>query len=199
MKHRSIIAMGLLLGGIAAMGIAHQASAQAGAGWVQLFNGQNLVNWNRVGDANWTVENGVVSANKGNGFLVSKQPYGDFQLRVEFWVDEPANSGIFIRCDNPNMVGAQGCYEVNIFDTRPEADYGTGAIVNVAKVSQPYPKAGGQWNYYEIEAKGDQFTITLNGVRTVDRVRDGKHARGVFGLQYGAGTVKFRRVEIRPI
>jgi hypothetical protein len=199
MKRQSVIAMGLLFAGLTAAGALQQASAQAGAGWVQLFNGQNMNGWTPVGDANWTVENGILTATKGGGFLVSNQSYGDFQIRAEIWVDTPANSGIFIRCADPKMVGAQGCYEVNIFDTRPEADYGTGGIVNTAKVSPPYPKAGGQWNYLEIEAKGDQFTITLNGRRTVDRVRDGKHAAGPFGLQYGAGVVKFRSVQIRPI
>ena len=34
-------------------------------------------------------------------------------------------------------------YEVNIFDKRPDPDYGTGAIVNFAKVS-PMPKAAGK-------------------------------------------------------
>jgi hypothetical protein len=199
MKRNLGIGLGVLLAGAAAFGLSQQVAAQAGAGWVQLFNGQNLNGWNPAGDANWTVDGGVITANKGGGFLVSKESYGDFQIRAQIWVDTPANSGIFIRCDNPNMVGAQTCYEVNVFDTRPEQDYGTGAIVNTAKVSPPFPKAGNQWNYLEIEAKGDQLTITLNGRRTVDRVRDAKHARGVFGLQYGGGTVKFRNVQIRPI
>ena len=53
-------------------------------------------------------------------------------------------------------------YEANIWDTRPEPSYGTGAIVNVAKVD-PMPKAGGKWNVYEIPAKGSTFTVTLNG------------------------------------
>jgi hypothetical protein len=37
---------------------------------------------------------------------------------------------------------------------RPGPEYGTGAIVDIAKVS-PMPKAGGRWNTYEIYAKGD--------------------------------------------
>lgn len=199
MNRKLGIAFGLLLAGAAAFGLSQQAAAQAGAGWVQLFNGQNMNGWTPVGDANWTVEGGILAATKGGGFLVSNQSYGDFQMRLEVWVDTPANSGIFIRCADAARPGAQTCYEVNIFDTRPEADYGTGAIVNTAKVSPPFPKAGGQWNYLEIEAKGDQFTITLNGRRTVDRVRDAKHASGPFGLQYGAGVVKFRSVQIRSI
>ena len=95
----------------------------------------------------------MVVADKGGGFLVSKEAYADFQLRVEFWVDEDANSGIFIRCTNPDKIGTDSGYEVNIYDKRPDPSYGTGAIVNVAKV-EPMPKAGGQWNVYEITARG---------------------------------------------
>ena len=63
------------------------------------------------------------------------------------WVDAEANSGIFIRCTDPQKITAVNAYEVNIFDKRPDPSYGTGAIVNVAKVS-PMPRAGGQWNTY---------------------------------------------------
>jgi hypothetical protein len=84
-------------------------------------------------------------------------------------------------------------------NTRPDPSYGTGAIVNVAKVS-PMPKAGNQWNVYEITAKGPQFTVTLNGVRTVDGAQDSKFAKGRIGLQYAQqGIVKFRKVEVRPL
>jgi len=138
-----------------------------------------------------------VQADQGNGFLVSKNSYGDFQIRSEFWVDANANSGIFLRCADPQKVTAANCYEVNIYDKRPEPSYGTGAIVDVAKVS-PMPKAGGQWNIYEITARGPQLIVTLNGTRTVD-VRDNKLSRGPIALQYGAGVVKFRKVEIRPL
>src|SRR5205807_1371362 len=118
---------------------------QADAGWVTLLDGSNLNLWNRIGDANWKLAEGVVQADAGTGFLVSKSSYADFEIRAEFWVDEPANSGIFLRCSDPANVSATNAYEVNIFDTRPDPSYGTGAIVNVAKVS-PMPKAGGHWN-----------------------------------------------------
>jgi Domain of Unknown Function (DUF1080) len=174
------------------------AFAQTGAGWTTLFDGKNLDAFTRVGDANWTVVDGVVQADKGmGGYLVTKQAYGDFEIKAEFWVDTPANSGIFIRCANAQMPGADACYEVNVFDTRPDPAYGTGAIVNVAKVTTPI-KAGGKWNTYEIRAQGSHLVVTLNGVKTAD-VQDMKHARGPFGLQYGAGVVKFRNVQVRPL
>ena len=171
---------------------------EAQGGWTTLFDGKSMDAFNKVGDANWTIADGVLQADKGmGGYLVTKQPYTDFEIRAEFWVDTPANSGIFIRCDNPQMPGAEACYEVNIFDTRPDPTYGTGGIVNVAKVAAPI-KAGGKWNTYEIRAQGSHLTVTLNGMKTAD-ANDTKHARGPFALQYGAGVVKFRKVEIRPL
>ena len=173
-------------------------AAQAQGGWTTLFDGKNIDAFNQVGDANWTLVDGVVQADKGmGGYLVTKQSYTDFEIRAEFKVDTPANSGIFIRCDNPQMPGADVCYEVNIFDTRPDPGCATGAIVYVAKVATPI-KAGGTWNTYEIRAQGSHLTVTLNGMKTAD-AQDAKHARGPFALQYGAGVVKFRSVQVRPL
>jgi len=189
--------MGLLVIGLALAGCVHQPSGQSDAGWITLFDGSNLDNWNAVGKANWRLADGLLQADKGNGHLVSKSSYSDFQIRAEFWVDADANSGIFIRCADPQKPGTAVCYEVNIYDKRPDPDYGTGAIVNYAKVS-PMPKAGGRWNTLEITAKGPQLTVVLNGNRTAE-VRDSKHAGGPFALQYSAGVVKFRKVQIKPL
>jgi hypothetical protein len=204
MKRWSAITLGLLFIGLTVSWHAQKASGQADAGWITLFDGKSLDNWDTVGDANWRLVDGVVVADKGNGFLVSKNSYTDFQIRAEFWVDDDANSGIFIRCADPTNITSKNAYEVNIYDQRPDPSYGTGAIVDVAKVS-PMPKAGGKWNVYEITAKGPQFTVTLNGTRTVDGASDSQHASGRIALQHGAGVVndagvvKFRKVEIRPL
>ncbi len=206
MKRRSAIA--LLLMGFAALSYAPRASSETG--WVTLFDGKNLDSFNKIGDANWRVEDGVIVADKGNGFLVSKDSYTDFQIRAEFWVEPDSNSGIFIRCTDPEKLTAENAYEVNIWDMRPDPSYGTGGIVNVAKVN-PMPKAGGKWNVYEITAKGSTFTVVLNGQKTVDGVQNSKLASGRIGLQHGLGNkddkgvandkgvVKFRKVEIKPL
>ena len=198
MKRWLAISLGLLFVGFTSLWHAQQASGQANAGWVTLFDGKNLDNWIPIGDANWKLEDGVVVADKGNGFLVSKNSYTDFQIRAEFWVDPDANSGIFIRATDPAKVTATNAYEVNIFDKRPDPSYGTGAIVNVAKPST-FLKAANQWNTYDITAKGPQFTVILNGTKTVDGAQDTKNPSGRIALQYGAGVVKFRKVEIRQL
>lgn len=199
MKQRSVIAAAMFASAVAAFGVSQTGFAAQAGGMVTLLDGTNMNNFTPVGDANWRVVDGAVQADKGmGGFLVTKNSYSNFYIRAEVWVDGPANSGIFIRCADPAKPGAMACYEVNIFDTRPEKEYGTGAIVNVAKVN-PMPIAANKWNVLEIEANGPVFNITFNGQKTVVNARDTAHASGPFALQYGAGVVKFRKVEVRPL
>lgn len=205
MDRRSFVS--LLAGTAGLVGLRRPALAQSGA-WVPMFNGRDFAGWDRVGTANWRVEDGALVADRGNGFLVSQQDYRDFQLRAEFFVDTSTNSGIFIRCTDPATVGTATAYEVNIWDERPVQRYGTGAIVDIAAVD-PMPKAGGRWNLFEITAAGDAFTVVLNGQKTVDAVRDARFATGRIALQHGlgvpgpggavndTGVVRFRKVEIR--
>lgn len=206
MKHPSIshVARTVALVAVACASLLGAQPARAQEGWTVLFDGKNLDHFNKIGDANWRIEDGAVVADKGTGFLVTKESYGDFQLRAEFWADEDANSGIYIRLSDPNKVTADNSYEVNIYDKRPDPSYGTGAIVNLAKV-EPMPKAAGKWNTYEITAKGPEFTVVLNGQKTVDGARDDKFKSGPIALQNAPGVVKdkgvvkFRKVEIRRL
>jgi hypothetical protein len=170
-------------------------SGQAAGAWKTTFDGRSLDGWTPVGTANWKLADGAVEANMGTGFLVSKDSYGDFELRAEIWASEDANSGVFIRCSSATEISGENCYEVNIFDTRPDQAYRTGAIVNVAK-PMVMENAANKWNTLVITAKGPRMTVNLNGKAMVD-AQDAKHARGPVALQYGAGTVKFRKVEIR--
>jgi hypothetical protein len=200
MKRIGALAAASVLG-LVALPFDKPARSQSEDGWVTLVEGQSMGDWDKVGDANWITLDDGLSANqligKDPAYLVSKTSYKDFEIRAEFWTDEDANSGIFLRCDTPKVIDAKACYEVNIFDKRPDPTYGTGAIVDVAKVD-PMPKAADKWNTYEISAKGSRLVVKLNGEKTAD-VEDSKHPEGPIALQYGAGTVKFRKVQIRPL
>jgi 3-keto-disaccharide hydrolase len=207
MRKPAVTAMRLLLIGVL-FGCSQQMSGKDEPGWITLLDGSNpatLNNWNKIGDANWRWEDGVLVADKGKGgHLVSKNSYKDFQLRAEFWADHTTNSGIFIRIIDPQKPGGKTGYEVNIYDQRPDPDYGTGAIPNVAKVV-PMPKAGGRWNVYEITAKGPRLTVVLNGVKTVD-VQHSQFPEGAISLQFAnldkgapGGAIKWRKVQIRPL
>jgi hypothetical protein len=171
-------------------------SAQAPAGeWSTLFDGNSLMGWTQVGDANWQLGDGAVQADMGSGFLLTNAIYDDFDLQLEFWVTADANSGVFIRCANPRELGAATCYEVNIFDQRPDPTYRTGAIVDLAKPNVLI-ETGERWNTFEISARGRHLTVKLNGHTTVE-ADDDKFASGPIALQYGAGRVMFRNVRLR--
>ena len=167
------------------------------SGWVTLLDGTTLKGWNTIGNANWKVADGAIEASSGNGMLVTPISYANFELTVEVWVDEPANSGVFLRCSDPTTINQGNAYEVNIYDNRPDQTYATGAIVEVASAATPM-KAGGKWNTFQIRAEGNHLTVVMNGTKTVDS-RNDKYARGPIALQYGAGVVKFRSVKIRTL
>ena len=195
------LAVGLFAIAFAAIQLAPQAMGQTGPGWVSLFDGKTIDNWNRVGETNWRIEDGAIVADKrtskGPAHLVSKQSYKDFQIHVEFWASDDANSGIFLRCQNPEQITDRSCYEANIFDQRKDPSYGTGGIVHFAEVN-PMPKAGGKWNTYEIAVKGRHIVVMLNG-QTTATLHNGLFVEGPLTLQHGAGTIKFRKVMIRPM
>jgi hypothetical protein len=209
MKRRTLTLGVSLWAGAVGLAGPRQAPAQP-AGWTALFNGKDFEGWDRIGDANWRIEDGLLIADRGNGMLATKANHADFELRAEFWVETATNSGIFIRATDPANVTSANAYEVNIWDERPEPKFGTGAIVDVAAVD-PMPKAGGRWNLFEITAKGDSFTVVLNGQKTADGVRDARHRTGRIALQHGAGVrdangvpndrgvVRFRKVELRTV
>ena len=196
MKKSALLSLGLLFGGIA--GAAAQAAEND---WTTLIDGTSgMENFNVVGEANWSATDGTIQATEGPGaaFLVTKGSYGDFELRVEFWVSDDANSGIYMRCQDATTITDRTCYEANIFDQRPDLTFGTGGIVHIAPVAEPFPKAGGKWNTYEITVDGSHLMVTLNGVKTAD-VEDTQFARGPIALQWARGTVRFRNVQIRPL
>ena len=60
-------------------------------------------------------------------------------------------------------------------------------------------KAGGKWNTYEITAKGPKFWPSCRTARRPSTAQRLRHKEGPIALQFGVGTVKFRKVQIKPL
>lgn len=175
--------------------------------------GSGLENFDRLGTANWSAQPDFIQATEGTGrssFLITKASYEDFHLVVEFWPGDDANSGIFLRCQDRSFIDDTTCYEVNIFDQRPDPSFGTGSVVDVAAAAVPVPKVGSRWNTYEITVKGSHLRVVLNGVTTVDAVdarfragpialQWGQGAHWQEGIEWGQGTIRFRKFEIQRL
>lgn len=188
LKLAGSLAIAVVLGGCSATGT---------GGWTNMsgsFNG-----WHRVGDANWRIENGEFVADSATGMsqLVTDESYDDFQIQLEFWNHEGANSGVFMRIQDEANIVDTAAYEANIFDNRPDQSGRTGGIPNFL-APMAVIDTWDQWNTYDITMRGSHITIKLNGVTTVDSTDD-HFSSGPLSLQYGSGTIKFRNVRIRRL
>jgi hypothetical protein len=197
---------------LAAFAAAASAEEKAGE-WRELFNGKDLTGWKPVGSAVWKVEDGViVGTQDGNprrgGLLTSVERFQDFELELEFMIDEHGkyNSGVYLRND-PGGGGRTG-YQVNI--GRGEASEYCGGVYTNEWLSKGDEKDTVrkklEWNRLRILAQGAHIVVELNGVKVAD-VTDPKPTekmlqKGVLAFQtYGAeghaGWVKFRSIRIR--
>jgi hypothetical protein len=197
MKRISAIAAALLVVAFTLFGC---ASPPSGPGWTTLIDGENgLQNFTQLGQANWTASEGAIWANKKTskeaGILLSKESYTDFEVYAEFWADEDANSGIYIRVMNQKVVNTKAAYETQIWDKSPAM--ATASLMPPAKAAPTF-KAANKWSTFEITAKGPHMTVKMDGVQAVD-VNDSAFTSGPIALQYNSGTIKFRKVMIRRL
>ena len=171
-------------------------------GWVLLFDGTTLDGWDNVDHAQWTIENGAITASGATpGNLFSSKIFGDFVLKVDFRTpDEHGNSGVFLRVPPGKNKPGQNGYEVQIFDTSATG-YNTGSVVHVGKAPAAVTLVAHQWNTFEITADGDHYVVVLNGKRLLDvrDVNDAPLTSGAVGLQYVTVPFEFRNIKIKPV
>jgi len=176
-------------------------------GFQPLFDGQTLNGWE--GDPRlWSVEGGeLVGSTEGvtlekNTFLIHKDEYGDFHLKLQVKLRNH-NSGIQFRSTSlPGWVVhglqadmAEGNWWGSIYDEK-----GTrGVIVNGWAGKAETVVKPGEWNDYEVYCKDDLIQIRVNGLLTSE-LRDRSKAKGVIALQLHQGPpmeVRFRDIRIR--
>jgi hypothetical protein len=189
--------------------------------WKPLFNGKDLDGFTVTGTAKWKVEEGVIVGGqegdpKRSGFLCTKDPYQDFELVLDFMIDEHGkyNSGVYLRND-PMPPQDQTGYQVNI--GRAAAKEYTGGVVVHQDKGIRWVATGDEkdevrkpleWNSMKILAKGAHLEVELNGKKIVDVTDPDPKPKylqkGILALQcYGAeghsGWVKFRNLKIREL
>ncbi|SFH61957.1 3-keto-disaccharide hydrolase [Planctomicrobium piriforme] len=174
---------------------------EAAVGWISLFDGESLFGWkSSSSDINWTVADGVVTADSGPvGVLLTTVPFADFELVSEFRLAPGANSGLFLRSTaDPKSPTTDG-YEVNIIDSHP-GGYLTGSLVGRAKANEDLT-ASGDWKTLRVVAQGKSIKVFHNEKLILDFTDDSPTARlnGLIGLQKNAGKIEFRKVNLKPL
>jgi hypothetical protein len=200
--------------------------AQLEEGYAPLFNGKDLTGWvygktatgeNKVG-AGYAVENGVLFCTaEGGGNLFTEKEYADFSFRFEFKLTENANNGIGIRAPLAGDAAYVGM-EIQVLDDsgprnrnlRPEQYHGS--IYNLVAAKRGSQKPVGEWNSQEIEARGTQIKVSLNGTVILEtnlthmddeaklRRHPGlKNTKGHIGLLGHGARVEFRNLRIKEL
>jgi hypothetical protein len=186
--------------------------------WKQLFDGKDLKGWVHVGPGDFTVEDGMLRTHGGMGLLVYEpEQFGNATIRVVFKTTGPRdNSGVYIRMPEKPMdpwYGVHNGYEVQI-DAAGDDWHCTGSIYSLSKVTQRTQKPAGEWNTMDIELKGQETIITLNGKKIDDffgnqpvperkqwyePVRGPRPDNGYVGLQNhdGQTTIYFKEVSVK--
>jgi putative heme-binding domain-containing protein len=170
-----------------------------------LFNGKDLTGW--VGNPDlWSVEDGaIVGKTDGldhNEFLRSELVAGDFRLSLEVKLTpNTENSGIQFRSE------AQPDGEVKGY----QADIGSGwwgKLYEELGRGLLWDKSGeehvkpGEWNTYEVVARGSKVETFINGQKCVDLDDPEGARRGIFALQLHSGgpmEVRFRDLVLEPL
>jgi hypothetical protein len=143
------------------------------------------------------VENGaLVCGGSVPSWIATTDTFSDFRLTLEFRGPEKVNSGVFLRSKKDGQPHVTG-YELQIWDYQP-AGYNTGSLVGSLK-AEPVRILPAQWNKYDITARGDRFTVVLNGKTLLD-ASDSKHSAGVVGFQCQKDQrIEFRNIKLRPL
>jgi hypothetical protein len=178
-------------------------SNEAKEEWILLFDGRSLNGWQGrpttvpESKGDWSVQNGaLLCGGTVPSWISSNSSFSDYRLMLEFRGAATVNSGVFLRSQKEGQPHVTG-YELQIWDYQP-AGFNTGSLVGSLK-AEPVKILANQWNKYDVTAKGDHFTIVLNG-KTVLDASDNKHSSGVIGFQCQKDQrIEFRNIKLRPL
>lgn len=155
------------------------ASKKSHSGFVSLFDGKTLNGWKEIkkgnASADYFVENGVLVCPENSADdLFTEKDYSDFVLQLDFKLTAGANNGVGIRAPFDKGQIAYIGNEIQILDdTAPqyaklEPGQYCGSHYKVTAAKRGALKPLGQWNHYEITAKGRHIRVVLNGKLITD-------------------------------
>lgn len=177
-----------------------------------LFNGRDLQGWQATKPELWSVQDGMIIGRQGknqlkkNTFLAAKGHYTDFILKVSVrLVRDEGNSGIQFRTRIRPDGTARG-YQADVAKGYWGLLLEEGSPKRLI-IRRPAPEAvkkvkPGEWNDYEITAKGHHITLVLNGVKSVDLEDPTGDLSGVIALQLHVGPameVQFKDIKIKEL
>jgi hypothetical protein len=196
-------------------------------GWRLLFDGSSLSGWRALSGpapgAGWQVIDGAMVRTAKSGDLLTTDEFGDFELSIEWKVDEATNSGILYRVSTTESQTYFTGPEYQILDNVKGGDrfnpkHRAGALYDLVAPPKDFTHPVGAWNETRIVVRGWHIQHWLNGEKIVDVDLAGPggkallmhskfnamphfaaFARGHIALQDHDGAVSFRNIRIRDL
>ncbi|MEA3225539.1 MAG: DUF1080 domain-containing protein [Planctomycetota bacterium] len=198
-------------------------------GFEPLFGSKDLEGWSvsdwsdlrtpqRVKGTPWKLEDGVLYGLNKRTWIISPDQYGDFVLKLETKITRGSNGGIGLRFP-PEGDPAYKAMEIQVVDHevyyrgRSLPKQRTGSIYDEIAPSKDVVKPVGQWNSWEITARGSRVEIVLNGQKIIDadlsretKARQQKDPalaerplKGHIGFQNLNGSITLRNIRIKKL
>ena len=200
-------------------------AAEKADGWRLLFDGETLTGWRAfkadTQPAGWTAIDGTLSREGGGGDIMTAEPFGDFELRLDWKLAKGGNSGIMFRVTQEGASTYETGPEFQVLDNAGHKDGGnslTSAGSNYAlhapvrDVTRPI----GEWNEVRLVVDGAHVEHWMNGVKLLEyelwsedwneRVKASKFnkmphyglaKRGHIALQDHGDPVWYRNIKIK--
>jgi hypothetical protein len=192
---------------------------------IELFNGENLDNWNiflaspevAPSDVFW-VEGGILNTSgEPFGYLRSKESYSNYKLHLEWrWKGEPTNSGVLLHVQGKDRIFPH-CIECQLMHGKAGdivlMGAGSGVSVrdsaylvtsdedfymSIPKFEDSSEKTPGEWNSYDITSINGGLEILVNGVLQ-HTATDLTMNEGNIALQSEGSPLQFRNVYLQPL
>lgn len=217
-----------------------QADEHAGPdanAWTILFDGSSTDAWRLYNAPNfpaegWGIEGDVLvlrphANGPAIGDIVTKETFQDFELRLEWMVEEGGNSGIFYHVlEQPTKAIYWSALEMQVLDDKnhPDSFMGVdgnrqaGSLYDLLPIQPKTARPYGEWNQIRIISNGPSVEHWLNGERVLryerwtvewfamlraSKFREhnefGAMQRGHIGLQDHGDVVRYRNIKIREL
>ena len=149
-------------------------------GFVEYVNGKDLANWQGAVES-YEVKDGTITCRPGKGGdLLTKEPFENGTIRVEFRLPKAGNNGIALRTPLGGHSASDGL-ELQVIDSdgynERQAAAGKnglepyqyhGSLYHCVGAKHGYLRPVGEWNFQEIDVDGQKITVTLNGTKILD-------------------------------
>jgi hypothetical protein len=193
-------------------------SYRVNSGWIQPFNGKDLIDWRVVGEptSSWQIRDGILWGSGGQTYLVSRRKFNDFHLKAEYRINPGGRASLLYRADPTDaQLRAQSFHPFG-FEVEADSLSKSGYSNRVVAVSSDWERQGthtytqpfkaDEWLTLDLVVQGDRFTakagsLPQTGVAPslmqTDLKRQSRPGPIILHLGTDSSLFEFRKIEIK--